>query len=499
MKATAAICIFLLLFSFDFHAQTQGIAYPAVGKGVATTFVTDYHSLGINSSALGWGNEYDKKFTTGSTEFNLGFYSDSLNSDKLKKLFKAIRQNGDDPVADSLAWQEQRQYAVDYMNSGVTMDFNFNWLGFSFQSEKLGGIAFNISENYNWYSRLNENTTDLVFNGRLANYFDSLTVVFGIDTSQIANTGTLSNDTLAAVISGSANNPLSLSQFLDGTEIRFSWNRHYNFGYGRKIFGNDSTFALYGGIGGRYIQSMAMFNVQSDGNKFYVYSSFNPNYDINYGSVANTNPSSFGQSGTLPKPVGSGYGVDLSVSAIFFGKIKVAAAVNNIGSVTYTRNVYSVSDSFSLVSEMDLAGLGSADLTNSIYNLLEDGGVFNLVGEEEYTLKNAATYRLGASIELGKRIRLGMDIVGPFDRENPGSLQSPVFSFGGDIKPVKWLRLSMGYLGGGIYKHNMPVGINFILGGGTYEFGISSRDALTFFLDDSNSISSAFGFARVRF
>jgi len=59
--------------------------------------------------------------------------------------------------------------------------------------------------------------------------------------------------------------------------------------------------------------------------------------------------------------------------------------------------------------------------------------------------------------------------------------------------------LSMGYLGGGIYKHNMPVGINFILGGGTYEFGISSRDALTFFLDDSNSISSAFGFARVRF
>ena len=92
-----------------------------------------------------------------------------------------------------------------------------------------------------------------------------------------------------------------------------------------------------------------------------------------------------------------------------------------------------------------------------------------------------------------------MDVVGPFNQDNPGSLQNPVFSFGGDIKPVKWLRLSMGYLGGGIYKHNMPVGINFILGGGTYEFGISSRDALTFFLDGSNSISSAFGFARVRF
>lgn len=497
MKAISTLITFLLLFSISSFSQTQGIAYPAVGKGVATTFVTDYHCLGINASALGWGNEYDKKFTTGSTEFNLGFYSDSLNSDKLRELFKSIRQSATGNGTDTAGWQAQRQYARDYMNSGVSMDMSFNWLGFSYQSEKLGGIAFNISENYSWYSRLNENTTDVIFNGRLANYFDSLTIVFGSDTSTIANSTTLSNDTLSAVISGSANVPLSLSQFMDGTEIRFSWNRHYNFGYGRKVFGNDSTFALYAGIGGRFIQAMAMFNAQADGNDFYVHTSFNSNYDINYGAIANANPSTFTQSGNLPKPVGSGYGVDLSASAIFFGKLKVAAAVNNIGSVTYTRNVYSVNDT--LVASMDLAGLGNANLTNSIYNLMEDGGLINLVGEEKYTLRNAATYRLGGSIELGQRIRLGMDIVGPFNQDNPGSLQNPVFSFGGDIKPVKWLRLSMGYLGGGIYKHNMPVGINFILGGGTYEFGFSSRDALTFFLDDSNSISSAFGFARVRF
>lgn len=497
MKAITTLLTFLLLISSISFSQTQGIAYPAVGTGVATTFVTDYHCLGINSSALGWGNEYDKKFTTGSTEFNLGFYSDSLNSDKLRQLFKSIRQSASGNGVDTAGWQTQRQYAIDYLNSGVSMDLSFNWLGFSVQSEKLGGFAVNVSENYSWYSRLNQNTTDVIFNGRVANYFDSLTVVFGTDTSTIANSTTLSNDTLAAVISGSASIPLSLSQFMNGTEIRFAWNRHYNFGYGRKVFGNDSTFALYAGIGGRFIQSMAMFNAQSDGNDFYVHTSFNSNYDIDYGAIANINPSTFTQSGNLPKPVGNGYGVDLSASAIFFGKLKVAAAVNNIGSVTYTRNVYSVNDT--LFASMDLAGLGSANVTNSIYNLMEDGGLINLVGEEKYTLRNAATYRLGGSIEIAKRVRLGVDVVGPFDQDNPGSLQNPVFSFGGDITPVKWLRFSLGYLGGGIYKHNMPVGINFILGGGTYEFGFSSRDALTFFLDDSNSISTAFGFARVRF
>jgi len=496
MRAVITLFTFLILFSFDFQAQTQGVAYPAVGKGVATTFVTDYHSLGINSSALGWGNEYDKRFTTGTSEFNFGIYSDSLSSDKLRALFKSIRQSVSNNESDTAGWQTQRQYAMDYLNSGIALDMSLNWGGFSFQSEKLGGFAFNVSENYSWYSRLNENTTDLIFNGRVANYFDSLTVVFGTDTSRIANNSSLSEDTLNAVVQGTANIPLGLREFMNGTEIRFSWNRYYNFGYGRKVFGKDSTFVLYAGIGGRYIQSMAMFNAVANDDEFYVYSSFNSNYDIDYGAAASGNPSAYTGSGSIPKPVGTGYGIDLSASAIIMNKLKVAVAVNNIGAVTYTRNVYSVNDT--LVASMDLAGLGTYNVTNSIYNLLEDGGVISLRGEEKYTIKNAATYRLGASLELG-RIRVGMDVVGPFNSDNPGSLTNPVVSFGGDVRILKWLRLSAGYLGGGIYKHNVPVGINFALAGGTYEFGVSSRDALTFFLDGSNSVSTAFGFARVRF
>ena len=96
-------------------------------------------------------------------------------------------------------------------------------------------------------------------------------------------------------------------------------------------------------------------------------------------------------------------------------------------------------------------------------------------------------------------LRFGMDIVAPFNKDNPGSLQNAIFSFGGDIKPLKWVSLSAGYYGGGIYKSNIPVGITFVLKEGAYEFGIASRDALTFFTKKSNSVSTAFGFARFRF
>ena len=179
------------------------------------------------------------------------------------------------------------------------------------------------------------------------------------------------------------------------------------------------------------------------------------------------------------------------------GILKIGAAVNNIGSVTYTRNVYRVQDS--LVGSMSLAGLSDENITNATEPLLEEGGLFKLIGEEKYTLKNASTMRIGASMDIGKIASVGFDMIAPFDRENPGAIVNPVFSIGGEIRLRKMIAISAGYFGGGLYKHNIPVGINFILGGGTYEFGISSRDALSFFLDGSNSISAAFGFARVRF
>lgn len=499
MKACYYISIGLILFTFQLFSQSQGIAYPAVGKGVATTFVTDYHALGINSSALGWGTGYaDKKFTLGTSEFGFGIYSDSLNSDKLKKFYKAVRNGISDKNTDSLNWQEQQEAVADYSEAGISMFVNYNWFGFAYQSEKFGGVAFNISENYQWYSKLNKETTDLIFRGSLANYFDSLTVVFGSDTSVIANSNSISQDTLDNVILGTMSVPLNISQITKGSEIRAVWNRYYNVGYGRKLFGKDSVFVVYGGIGGRFIQSMAMFNMESNDQGLYMYSSMTPNFDIDYGSVADMNPSTFRDQGNLlPKVVGSGYGIDLSASVVLFNKLKIAAAVNNIGKVTYTRNVYKVNDT--LLTSVSVNGLSDYNVTQAVNQLLRDGGIFSIQGQDKYELKNAANFRFGASMEIGKIIKVGIDVVAPFDNDNPGSIVNPVYSFGGEIRPVKWLALSAGYFGGGIYKSNIPVGVNFILKDGAYEFGVSSYDALSFFTKNSNSISAAFGFARFRF
>ena len=495
------LLLFCAIFSAGIaFAQTQYSAYTAVGKGVATTFLRDYQSLGINSSALGWGTGFEgKNFVMGTSEFAFGISSPELTKDKLKNFSSAIWNQVRDKENSSFDMQSQKEAAADYANAGIAMSFDYNWLGGSFYNEKLGGIAFSIREHYSWYSQLNEQTTDLIFRGRTSNYFDSLTVAFNGDTTTIANSPNLSNDTLAAVVFGSRSNPLLLSEITNGSSVKFLWNREYNFGWGRKIIGKDSTFAIYGGIGGRIIQSMAMFDFESNNDGMSLSSAVSPFFGIDYGVIQTLNPNSLNENkGILPTIVGSGYGLDISASAVLLGKIRVAAAVNNIGKVTYTRNVYTVRDT--LLGSMTLPGLGDYNVSQGMNQLVEDGGVLNLVGEEQIVVANPAMFRLGGSIELVKDvINVGVDLIAPFDSSTPGSLQNAVYSVGGDIRPIKWLQLSAGYFGGGVYRHNIPVGINFILGGGSYEVGISSRDALSFFLKDANSVSTAFGFARVRF
>jgi hypothetical protein len=496
MKQLIATLFVILITSSTFLAQTQSVAFPTVGKGVATPFVTDYHSLGINVSGLGWGTGYEgKRFTAGSSEFGFGIYSDSLTSQKLKNLSNTLYNQVRNKGEESLDYKQQAAAAADYAEAGVAIFVDFNWAGFSFQNEKFGGIAFNIRENYQWNSKLNKQTTDLLFRGKFSDYFDSLTVVFGTDTSQIANNQNISDDTLAAVIQGTIGVPLSLSQITKGSSVKMVWNRSYNVGYGRKIFGIDSTFILYGGIGARIIQSMAMFNMESDDQGLYMYSSITPMFKIDYGNISGSNILNY--KGGIPPAVGNGYGIDLAVSALLFKKFKVALAVNNIGSVTYKINVYTVKDT--LFGSFSLSGLDQSNITNSVNQLLREGGILTLQGQEKFKLVNASDFRFGASFEPFRFLRLGFDMVAPFNKDNPGSIQNAIFSFGGDVKPFKWVSLSAGYYGGGIYKNNIPVGITFHLKGGSYECGIASRDALTFFTKNAHSVSTAFGFARFRF
>ncbi|TNE54524.1 MAG: hypothetical protein EP338_06825 [Bacteroidetes bacterium] len=491
--------ILACLLPLSIVSQIQGVAYTTVGKGVATTFVSDYHCLGINVSALGWERPYEKyKFTAGGFEANGGIYSEALTSARLRSFAKTLY--GQARRTEELDWEKQRETAAQYAEKGIALDANYNWGGISFQGKLLGGIAFNVVESYSWYSRLNENLSDLVFRGKIAPYFDSLTVVFGADTSRIMNHEGISDDTLGNVVLGTISVPLKISELTRGSSIRMLWNRSYNLAYGRKVFGIGEGISLYAGLGGRIIHSMAMFQFDSDARGVRMLSSLTPSFGIDYGDVALSNPTSilnYNDHG-LPPVVGNGFGVDAAVSATLMGnKVRLALALNNVGWVTYKHNLYQIRDT--LVGSIGFNGIKNENVMKSLEKMLSSDGLLTLVGQEEFRLANPANVRIGASFHPFDRFSIGIDLVAPFNRDNPGSIQNFVFSSGMEVRPLKWLHISVGFLGGGLYQTNVPCGVNFVLKGGKYEFGIASRDALTFFSTESNTVSGALGIARFRF
>jgi hypothetical protein len=489
------LTILILIATSTVISQTEYIAYPATGKGVATTFVTDYHALGINPANLGWQQYPDKKVTTGSTEFGVSVYSSALAKQDLRDNIWGVINAGS---LDTLSNEQKIQAAQDFGGSDFAFNFDNNIFGFAYQSPKFGGIALSIRTRASWNSNFNADFSNMLFQGSTAPYFDSLSYYNGSDTSIVANNGNY-RDSSGTVISGQASVPLNISEIMDGTYLRLSWNREYHLGYGRQLINLDSNVIVYAGVGAKYIQGIAFFDLSSENGELSMVSAMSPGFNIDYGMAAITNPSAMtGQAQNfLKSSVGQGWGFDAGAHVLLFKKLHLAASVTNLGQMTYTGNVYEAQDT--LLVNFSSDGLDDMNITNTVPNLLEESGLLKLRGKESFTVKLPGTFRLGGSLELGKIAHIGIDLVAPFN-DVPGSFNGFSYGVGGDLKLAKGaITIMGGFTGGGGYDAQVPVGINFALKGGSYEFGVASRDAITFFSENKPTLSVAMGFARMRF
>lgn len=489
MKKT--LTLFSVLATITASAQNEYIAYPATGKGVSSTFVTDYHCLGINPANLGWQQYDDKQVTMGSSEFGFSIYSESLAKQDLRDNIWGVIRSGS---LDTLTY-DQKINAVNGFASDFAFNWDYNMFGAAFQNPKFGGIAFSIRSRATWNSSFSQEFSDMLFQGQFSNYFDTLQYNTGSDTVNIANYQNMRPDSSSNVLGGTASVPLYLSDLIGDSYLRLSLNREYHVGYGRRLLNIDSVFSLYGGIGVKFIQGIAMMDLSNEDGVLQMYSAFSPGFQIDYAAGLNSLPSQ--AQNFWRSSVGQGWGLDFGANVTLFNKLHLAASVTNIGSMTYTGNVFEAVDTLIVSYSQD--GLDDMNIANSVPEMLEESGIFTLRGLEEKKVSLPGTLRFGASMELGKFVHVGAELVAPFNNV-PGSINGFAYGIGGDVKLAQGKIIIMaGLTGGGGYDTQLPLGINFCLGGGAYEVGIASRDAVTFFSQNKPTISAAFGFARVRF
>lgn len=472
----AVFSLSLLISSFAV-AQTENAAFSITGKGVASPFATDYQALGINPSNLDFDSEFEKPVTFGFGEFGISAYSEALAKGELRD--NILQSN-----LSEMTPEERRELAGDIAGTAIALDLDVMTTGIHVKTNNAGGFAFTTRDRFDYYSVYGPQVTDLGVNGFESSYFDLLVLSTG-DT--IPNTSDLPEDSLELVESGLTllQNAQNLSSILDGTQLSMSWMREYHIGWGKKVLSTEE-WAIYGGIGLKYIQGVSFLQIDAADGKATALGASPAGLEALFRDESEE------ISGDGFKPVGNGFGVDLGATFQFQNDIRIGVSIVDIGSVTWNNGSYQLKDT--LFTEFDQTPIDEPNVGGLVNNVSE---FIEWNGDVEHTTKLPTTIRVGVGWMINEKIRVGGEWVAPANDEL-SSLDQGVLAVGGDLTPTKWLQLSAGFIDGGNYDFKIPAGVTFRVGGGAWEFGAASRDIITFFSEEQPTISGAFGFLRFR-
>ncbi len=476
----------ILFAASPIWAQLEGGAFTETGRGASTAFITDYQALGINPANLGFGNEYNKKYTFSLFQFSFSQYAEGFTKENLSSARKGIDTK--------LTAAEQYSASLDFAKTDLSLDFTSTLFGFAVNTENAGNFAFAINLKASHFSNLNDEASGHLWRGFVDPYFDQWVVrdEFGnLDT--IANEGP-SSTRIDEVELGFSTDPKYASELYSNTVVKDMSYMEYSVGYGRNVYENEDL-SLYAGVGLKYLEGLYVLNLTiEDSEVKEAYTASSPSLGIDYGSAAETNPSRV--AGTGYSPVGQGFGFDFGLALELNDQFRISAAVTDIGSLTFDGNVYSSKDT--LIHDIESSGIESYNVFTEFDVFAGKDGVFKWTGEEEKKVTLPTQMRLGLAYFINEKFRLGLDMVAPLNEE-PGNLNGFVFAMGGEYLASKVIRVSTGFSAGGNYAFRIPLGLNFVINEGAWEFGVASRDILYFFKDDQPNFSLAAGFLRFRF
>lgn len=471
--------IVLLISSAVILAQTELSSFTSTGSGYATSTVNDYQSLGINPANLGWTRN-DHSMNIGFFESGFSLYSEALTKNQIyNDLY------GNPVTLDAQGKQEAADAFTDARMFGTA---TVTWVGFSYQDEEIGGFAFTIRDRFIWHSLLNETGANYLFKGYYDPYFDS---------TAYENGGRVGYRSQAAGV-GQA------SVLYKGSDNHMLLYREYILGYGRKVIKNDNI-GWYLGIGLKYLtgQGMARYYQEESGDLI-GNSSLSPGFRVDYSGAGIYDGDVDKLTGSGLKTVGTGFGFDVGTTIEIKQKLKIGLAVNDIGSITWKKNVYEGTDGG--VWRTDTPGLNN-------YNIFEEGQLITtdngpppldttFVGIAELKLSLPTHFRGGISYTFNEIVEAGLDAYVPLGEKVPGNFEAPVFGLGTRVNPANWVQLSIGIVTGGKFGTNVPFGMTFYplkSDQNTWEIGIATRDMITLFKQNDPTVSMAFGFLRFSF
>lgn len=466
----ALFILICLNSSTKIQAQSDFISGTATGTGLSSTILNDYQCIGVNPANLGF-NPKGSIVYLGLAEISAGLYSEPLNKSDIGRLFR------DEALTDA----ERAATIKRYTEGEIFSHINANLIGLSYHDPKFGGIGLSVKERSFYNLNLNSMAAELLWLGFNSDYFDQK--VFDAINNQI--------------IAGVSSEPKPAAELFEGTSFGMFWAREINLSYGNSVF-KTPDFELYAGAGFKYFMGYAMAEIHVDGERFYGYSSMSDLFGFDY---ENKKKSTFGINQNAASgsnsftPSGNGMGLDFGLSAKIGEKLIVSAAVNDIGSINWNKNVYQASFQANIV-RIETGGIGGENFSDIVDAFIVEDDLFEWTQLSNVETKLPSTLRAGGLYRVNELLESGFDIIIPLNNA-PGSRNETITAAGVRLQLGSSLALSSGISIGGGTGLNIPFGITLGLGN-SWEAGLATHDISSLIKENSPHLSIAMGFLRFR-
>ena len=500
----------VLFFALPTFAQLDLSAFTATGRGgVATTFSTDYQTIGINPANLGFVKSFrDPLVTLGFNEASFTVRAEPLTR---SELFKAIFKSGG--KIEPLSYREKEELSRRYAGKEFIVNLDAMLIGASVHLPGNIGAAFSVRDRVQLYTKLGPLASNLAFLGANSAYFSHLRLSDGriLENDRFPfdqenpNATTLSEGEQASVVIGfftnDSLNALTAREVMKDSRISASWLREYNFNIGGRIY-DSYNFSLYAGAGVKLIRGILSLDIDINNNSEFNQNSLSiANGLIDFDQFSIQNNIRFSDL-AFPSGAAKGFGLDFGLTMVIKRNFYVGAAITNIGKITPNAAGSYRIESNNKVRQFQGHGLDQFSLLSSTENSFAIGGERSPINWQQVEIdpiELPTNVRVGASYEYLKTVHVGIDIIQPLNK-TAGNLESTLIGVGGDFRLAKLFKISSGanFIIGN--RPNIPLGFTYSSRKGRYEAGIATKDIFTYLRGNAegSTFSLATGYLRFK-
>ena len=305
-----------------------------------------------------------------------------------------------DALGSETSWNltDRRALSQALADKKTAAQVDLRWVGWSRHGAR-GGWGWSVEDRYSATVNPSLALAEFALLGPAASIYDATLLTDGT----VVDVDSLTNAQFEMAEQGISNGPLPLiNTLLDGGSFAVQHVRSYGAGFGLKLI-QSRAIGLSFGLGARYYRGTGYYEVDVENQT--AFAAFNRGFGTELVAEGAT-------LGSALRPAGFGVALDLAVHAEIAGLWFASLAINDLGSMDWQGESYSLQNPVGDWNGWNDAEGGVLDLLNQG---LSPTALFLEATPQRRVVALPTRVRLNGGLRLGDRAKLGVELAAPLN------------------------------------------------------------------------------------